>query len=447
MRSHRLLRGTLALTGAGIYARLTGSMYRIMLVRIVGDAGIGLFQMVLPIYALALSLATLGLPGGLPKVVAERAARRDWPGVVQARTAVTLMVMISALLTGIALSALADTLARHLFTDERTYLALTIMPLAVIFGSAAAVIRGYFEGLNDFVPSAVALMVEQTIRIGTILGLAVLLMPYGLEMAAAGAMAGVALGEAAGLAALYVWYRRSEDTPRPWSREPGRHEGMTDTSAHLLQLSVPLMLGGLVGSLTAAFDAVVIPRRLQYAGHVAEAATALYGQFAGMALPTLFLPMVLTYPIGVALIPSIAAAASTGNIGTLKSRILWATRLSLLVAAAASFLFLSFPAEISGILYGTADIAPLIALLAVAAPFTYVQTTHSAVLTGLGLTAAALRNYVIGVAVRFLLIVLLVGDPRWGIAGALWAIAVGQAVMGLLHFRDIRKATGIFPLG
>lgn len=446
MRRH-LLRGTLALTGAGIYARLTGSMYRIVLVRIVGDTGIGLFHMVLPIYALALSVATLGLPGALPKVVAERAARRDWPGVQQARTAVVLMVMIAALLTGITLSSLAGPLARHLFTDDRTYLSLVIMPLAVIFGSAAAVIRGYFEGLGDFIPSAVALVVEQTIRIGTILGLAVVLLPYGLEMAAAGAMAGVALGEAASLIALYIWYRRSEETPRPWSRQPQGHEGITDTTVNLLQLSVPLMLGGLVGSLTAAFDAVIIPRRLQFAGHVAEFATALYGQLAGMALPALFLPMVLTYPISVAIIPAIATAASAGNNDILKSRILWGTRLTLLVAAGASLLFLSFPNEISGVLYGKDDIAPLISLLAVAAPFTYVQTTLSSVLTGLGLTIVALRNYVIGLAIRLSLLFVLVGDPRWGIAGALWAITAGQAVMGLLHLRDIRRATGIFPLG
>lgn len=443
-----LLRGTLVLTAAGLFSRFTGSIYRILLVRVIGETGIGLFQMAFPAYSLAATAATLGLPAALAKVVAERAARDDWPGVAQARQVATVLTAAATLVSVCLAWAGASFISHTVLTDPRTEASLAVMPLAVAVASFAAILRGYFHGLQDLVPGAIAQIVEQGVRIPTVLVLAWLLVPYGLGAAAAGAMVGVAVGEVAGLVCLLVWYHRHETVTRPWKR-PLRGEpapGFLQTARYLLSLSLPAMLGDMMGALTAAADAVIIPRRLRESGLGWDQATAMYGGLTGMVLPVLFLPMVVTYPLAAALMPAVSAAHALGLRQVLVRRILLGTRLTLAIAIVSALVFYTAPGFIARLLYGNTHIAPLIALLAVAAPFVYVQSTENAILLGLGLNGTSLRNYLIGVIVRIATIYVLTGDPSLGVAGALWGIIAGQVVMGALHALAIRRATGRFPL-
>ncbi len=447
MPKRQLLRGTLALTAAGLFSRVAGSFYRILLVRVVGQTGIGIFQMAVPVYSLAATLASLGLPAALAKVVAERAARGDWPGVEQARRTATLLTLAATAVTLVLAWAGTGVVAERVLTDPRTRLSLMIMPAAVAAVAYASVLRGYFQGLQDLIPGAAAQVVEQVVRIATILPLAALLVPYGLGAAAGGAMAGLAAGETAGLICLLVWLRRHETILRPWKRvaaDPGARRG-DGMAGELLRLGLPAMAGDLVGALTAAADAFIIPRRLLQTGLPWDQATGLYGELMGMVLPILFLPMVLTYPIGMALVPAVSAAHALGNRALVVRRMLLGTRLTLGIALCASAVFYAAPEGLARLLYGDTAVAPLIALLAVAAPFVYVQSLENAILMGLGLNAESFRNYTLGVCVRLSVIYVLTGTSL-GIAGALWGIVAGQVVMGLCHARDIRRATGRFPL-
>lgn len=446
MPARPLVRGTLALTAAGLFSRVTGSVYRILLVRVIGEIGIGLFQMAFPFYALGATVATLGLPGALAKLVAERAARDDWPGVERARR-VALALTLAATAVTLALAwSLAGPAAALALGDARTRLALALVPLAVACTALSSILRGYAYGLKELTPSAAAQVLEQAVRIVAVLALASLLVPYGLAAAAGGAAAGLVLGELSGLVYLVRWLRRDQQVPRPWRSAPparGRDRG---TLGELLRLGLPNLATDLVGALVAAADAVIIPRRLLDAGVPWDEAVARYGELTGMVLPVLFLPMVFTYPLATALLPLIAEAQALGNRASLVRAMLLGTRLTLAVALASAAVFHAAPAFLARLLYGRPALAPLIALLAVAAPFTYVQSMSNAILVGLGLNAASFRNYLVGVVVRLTLIYVLAARPGLGIAGALWGIVAGQAVMASLHALDLRRATGRFPL-
>lgn len=442
-----LLGGTLALTAAGLYARITGSFYRILLVRIVGDTGIGLFQMTLPIYSLACTLAVMGLPTALSKTVGERLARGDWQGAIRARRIATLLVTAGTTVTIGLLWVAAGPIAEGLLTEPRTLPPLKVMPLAVLIAANAAILRGYFHGLQDLIPSAAAQVIEQTVRIGSILILASVLLPYGLGAAAAGAMIGLALGELGGLLCLALWHFRRENTVRTWRSFRGgpASPGTSQTAANLMSLGLPMMAVDMVSSLTAAADAVIIPQRLHLSGLPWDEAAGLYGELMGLFMPLLFLPMVLTYPVAITLIPGIAAARATGNAAALNQQMLRGTRVAFLVSLAAGALFWLASGFLSQLLSGSPESAPMVRMLAVAAPFVYVQSMENAVLIGLGLNSQSFRNYLAGVAVRLTLIYFLTGNPALGITGALMGIIAGQIVMGVLHALEIKRATGRLP--
>ena len=74
------LRGAAALTVAGIAVKILGGVNRILLSRILGGEGIGLYQIAYPVYMLGLSIAGAGVPIALSVMVAEKAAQGDYAG-------------------------------------------------------------------------------------------------------------------------------------------------------------------------------------------------------------------------------------------------------------------------------------------------------------------------------------------------------------------------------
>ncbi len=438
MLTRPLLRGTLALTAAGLYSRLTGSVSRIILVRLVGETGIGLFQMVVPVVNLAVTLGMLGLPGALAQMVAEAEARGDTASAAAVRRRTALLLTLAGALAAGALWLLTPLLVGTVLTDPRTGPAVRLAPLVVVAALPGAYLRACAQGFHELTPAAWSQVVEQTVRLAVMFGLAVLLLPHGVAAVAAGLVAALAVGEGAGSLWLLGWHRHRRR--RPLFLPFRRPAPPAEVAPRLLALSLPLLAGGLLGSLTGLLDATLIPRRLLAAGFSPREATNLYGQFAGIALPTLFLPMVLVYPLTAALLPAVAAAAARGDRAALASHVRTAALLTGAVGALASLAFASVPGPIGMVLFGEADAAPLLALLAVAAPLTYVQQTLGAALTGLGLTALELRNYAAGLAVRTLLLLALTGNPDLGIRGAVLALAGGQGVMLLLHARALRRA-------
>ncbi len=441
MNLRSLIPGAVALTLAGLYSRLTGTVFRILLARLIGDEGIGLVQMVLPIYWLALTFATLGLPAVLAKVIAEKLAQDDRHGAGRDCKIVFLLTLASTSLVCLGVYVTSGTVSNLVLTDPRTEKALAFMPPAIAVAAVAAIFRGYFQGRHELTPGAWAQVLEQTARIPTVLLLTALLLDKGMEWAVTGVIAGIAIGELAGLAYLIYHYRQTEASdPVRLEKRSLKPEPYRAAVAGLLKLSIPLMAGGLAGSLTATADAVMIPHRLQAAGLNLSQATSLYGQLTGMALPVLYLPMVGLYPLATALIPAVSAAAATGDKEALRKRMGMGIRLTLLVSAFSSAAFLLFPDLIAQVLYADTRISPLITVFGLCGPVFYLQNMLGSYMTGLGLTGFELRNYVIGLTVRAALIYYAIGIPGVGLTGAIIGMTVGQAIMAMLHVREIRHA-------
>ena len=64
---HPVLIGTAILTCAGILSRLIGFFYRIFLSRTIGAQGLGIYQMIFPVYAFCLSGVTAGIQSALSR--------------------------------------------------------------------------------------------------------------------------------------------------------------------------------------------------------------------------------------------------------------------------------------------------------------------------------------------------------------------------------------------
>ncbi|MGB9791464.1 MAG: oligosaccharide flippase family protein, partial [Thermacetogeniaceae bacterium] len=210
MRGESFLGGAFVLTLAGIIVKALGAFYRIPFTRIVGSEGIGLYQMAYPVYTTLLALSTTGIPVAVSLLVAERGACGDRAGARQVFRLSFALLFFLGLLLSLLLFWAAPGIAGGVLGDPRaSYPLMAIAPAVFIFSLVSA-FRGYFQGWRLMWPTAVSEVIDQVVRVATVLWAAVSLVGRGVELAAAGAAFGAVTGGCASLLVLLILFCRLE---------------------------------------------------------------------------------------------------------------------------------------------------------------------------------------------------------------------------------------------
>src|SRR5690606_35633087 len=202
-----LVRGAFILAAGSLLSRGLGAVYRLLLPMLVGGGqqgayALGLYNYSYRIYSVALVLSTVGLPLAVSRLVSQRLAQDDGAGARRVFTAARGLLAAVGLVITLGLAAVAPGFARTV-DPNALYPILAIAP-AVFLVSLMSAYRGLFQGMQVMTPYAVSQVVEQIVRVATILAAAVLLLPWGIPAAMAGASFGAVTGAAA--AFVYLWY-------------------------------------------------------------------------------------------------------------------------------------------------------------------------------------------------------------------------------------------------
>lgn len=446
MTKQTFIKGAMILLAAGIINRLLGFVPRIALPRIIGAEGVGLYQLSYPFLTVMLTFITGGIPLAVAKWIAEAESMGDSSRVKQIfQRAMGLTIVLAIIMTA-ALLLFAPWITTHILPDVRVYRTFVSMsPLLLIIG-VSSVYRGYFQGKQNMIPTAVSQIIETLIRIVCSLTFASLLLPKGLEWAAAGAMLGVVVGEIGGLAVMF-WKYASERNKQSHSTTESVPEHITTgpripVLRKLLSLSIPVTASRMVGSLSYLLESIFTARSLALAGIATGAATAQYGALQGMIIPLLLLPTALTFSLAASLVPSLSEAAARGDRAVIHKRMHQSMRLALVAGAPFVVVMGLFAEPICRILYNHAEIAPMLQLMAPIGLFIYLQAPLQAALQALDKPGTALMNTFIGAVVKLFLIIQLASQPEFGIYGALIAINVNIVLVTILHGISVLRFIG-----
>ncbi|MBC8080982.1 MAG: stage V sporulation protein B [Gorillibacterium sp.] len=427
---------------AGVVNRLLGFVPRIALPRVIGAEGVGLYQMSYPFLIVVLTLVT----GGIPLAVAKLVAEAETGGAShQAKRilgmALLFTLSLSLFFAGICVVS-APYLTRLLFTDPRVfYTFVCIAPIIPIIG-VSSVFRGYFQGKQNMIPTAVSQITESLVRIAGMLTLAVSLAPLGLEYAAAGVMVGTLLGEISGMIVLLLQYRKSRTKGRfiPKIDAKNEHEqSRRFILRKVILVSLPVTANRLVGSFSYFFESVLTVQCLAIAGVATAAATMQYGSLQGMIIPVLLLPGVLTYSLSVSLIPTLSEAGAKGDLVTIHKRLHQSLKLALLSGTPFAVFMYVLSDPICYYLYANSEIGVMLRMMAPAALFIYFQGPLQATLQALNHSGKALVNTLIGTIVKLALIFVLASNPSFGILGAIMAIIVNIMLVTVLHWNSVTR--------
>lgn len=452
MRKESFLKGAMVLAVAGVLTRILGAVYRIPLVGVVGAEGIGLSNLVYPLYTMLLTISTMGIPIAISKLIAERVAKDNYRGAQRVFSYSLQFLFVSGLIFSVLLYLGATVFARDLFKEPRAYLSIIAISPAILLVALMSSLRGFFQGLQRMTPTGVSQIVEQIVRVGTMLVLAYTLMPHGVEYAAAGITFGAVTGGLAGLlylAWLYLRFR-PEFLDRVRRFEGSSRDTEGSVLWEILRLSIPVSLAGLILPLMQFLDSAIVVPRLQASGVPTQQATALFGQLAGMAFPIVNLPTMVTYALGIALVPALSASLIEGRRAAAQRLAGKGLRVTMVLILPSMVGIYVLATPIMTLLYPSAfptveaarQGGTLLATLASGTLFLAAQQTSSGILQGIGRTDVPVKSLLVGAAFKVGLTWYLTGLPQYGVNGAAIGSVVGFLVAASLNVSSAASLLG-----
>ena len=300
MKKQSLIKASLILGMAGIVARFLGLFFRWPLIMLIGDEGVGYYQMSYPLYMFFVAMAS-GVPVAISKMISEKKAKGDIEGIFVTLKESTILMMFLGIGTSLLLFVFAKPIINFVQWDMKSYYSLLGISFAPFIISIMTIYRGFFQGLQNMTPSGVSQILEQIGRVIIGVGLAILLLPKGIEYAAGGAAFGAAAGGVIGASYLHEKYKKVKK--EMWNKKV---RGNPEVLSTILKIALPISIGATVGTIMSLIDSILVPQKLLQAGIVSEKATILYAQLTGKANVITNIPLTLSIALGTALIPIIA---------------------------------------------------------------------------------------------------------------------------------------------
>nr|WP_307989399.1 polysaccharide biosynthesis protein [uncultured Niameybacter sp.] len=427
MGKKALITGTIILTLTSLATKVLGFIFRIYMSNIMGAEGVGLYQLIFPIYMLIWATSSAGISLAVSKKVAEHTAHgRHADGLRTLKSALLLSVSIATLMSGF-IFVTAPWVATHYIHEPRTALGLRYLFVCVPFMATACCIRGYFQGRQEMAVSGLAQVVEQIARMAIIFLFAGLYIPKGIEYACALGALGLCVGE---FCSAFFTFTMLQFKKRklPHSKVTLPYSNIIGT---LITISIPITANRFLTSALSSIENILIPIQLQKYGMSSGDALGIYGMFSGMALPLLFFPSMVTMSISTALVPAISEAVAKKNTRVLHKTVSKSIQYSAVIGIGSCALFLTLGNEIAMACYGRPEVGELLRYLAIICPFLYLRDILTGMLNGLGLQRLTFKGNSIASIICIILILFLV--PKMGIIGFVIALLIQSTLVSCYH--------------
>ena len=476
---------------ANLIVKIIGAGFKIPLINLIHDTGMGYFNIAYQIYTFMFIIATAGFPIAISKMVAESMARNDERNAKRIfHTAFSFLALIGLLGTAILLvfgRQLAD-----LLNMEDAALGIQVIAPAVFFVAMACAYRGYFQGRQDMMPTALSEVIEATGKMVIGLLAAVFIMNLTIDdslqqavdwaakavqsqhvqtvYASAGAILGVSIGTLVSFLLLtgIYFFRKRKIAPTLTAQQSLRPH--STILKELILIAIPITIGASVSSLTTLIDMGTISRRLvvrpevfeRYAFMFSEGtsfyqsaleegwdaaeiltqkAATLYGMYTGKALTMFNLPLTLVVGIGMSVVPAISSSLVQGRQTTARNITESAVRLASLFAAPCALGMAVLSKEVLYLLFSDYNAHSVLTILSIAIiPVALVSVSNS-ILQAYGKVYYPVINMVIGGLVKVVFNFFLI--PYLGIDGAPMGTLLCYLIIAVLNFIGIVRVTGM----
>ncbi len=348
----RMLSGAAVLAVGGIIAKLLGALYRIPLTNILGAEGMGMYQLVFPVYALFMTLSVAGIPTALSRIVAEKKIAGE-PAKKYLASAMLILAGLSTL-AAILTFSLSGYLAAFQGNVD-THGGFKIIAPAIILVGLIAGFRGWFQGEMYMIPTAASNIIEQVVKLALGIALSLLLIDRGVVYAVYGALAGITVSEFFALAYLFITY-----LVRGRKLQKEKLRITRDEARGMFKIAFPIALVAVLLPLSSFFDSIIIVNVLKWSGLSQSVATSQYGLLSGPVNSLVNMPIAVIMSLAIAIVPAVSASRMQRDISAIMLKSSLSIKLTYLFGVPCAFFFAVFAPRLLALIYPTLSAEQLI---------------------------------------------------------------------------------------
>ncbi len=395
MKKSKFIKSTLILLIGGFLTKIFGMLIKIITTRIIGTNMIGVYMLIMPTFNLFITLAQMGFPIAVSKIVSED--KSDNKKTVFSAIFLSIIITFSLI---IGIIFLAPIICKFLHNDQLYYPIISI-GFTLPFISLSGIIRGYFFGKEKMIPHVISNNIEQIVRI--ILNIIILpaLIKYGTEVTITFLILSNIISELTSILILYFFLPKKITITKDMIKPD------MSLAKDVLNISIPTTGSRIIGTIGYFFEPIVLTTFLIINGYTNDYITHEYGIITGFVIPLLMLPSFFCMAISQATLPIISNAYANNKFNYVKEKIKQSILLSLSIGIIFTIIIMIYPEFFMKLIYNTDEGINYIRIIAPFFIFYYIQTPLTTTLQALNKAKEAMMSTLIGIFIKIGLIIIL----------------------------------------
>ena len=445
---------------ASIVVRIIGIAYRIPMINIIGDEGMGYYGTAFNVYNIALLLSSYSLPLAVSKMVSVRLARKQYRNSVRILRAALVYATVVGALAAAVIWFGADFFAREVFFMPYAAFALKTLAPTVWIMAYLGVFRGYYQGQGTMVPTALSQVFEQIVNAIVSVAAGSWLFNQAIKVeilkgesgsgysnswGAAGGTIGTGAGAFTALVFLLLLFAAYQRTIRKKVRRDrsGSLESYGTITKILFFTVVPVVVSSAIYNVNSVLDNGLLAYNFKSLG-MEEEFISQWGVYTGKYHLLINVPMAVSNALSSSLIPSVSRAVATGDRRMVKKKVAAAIRFSLLIAIPSAVGLTVLAGPLNNLLFsGDNDLAVQMTLYgSIAVVFYSVSTVTNAILQGIDRMRLPIVHALTALVLHLAAMEVMVLVFHMGIFSMVFANILFAVIMCFLNHRSIRKILG-----
>ena len=443
--------GVIVLTVTNLIVKAIGLMFKIPMNHIVGDEGMGYYNSAYTFYTYLYMVSTAGLPTAISIMISDSRAKRQ---LKQAKSIYRIAMTVFCIIGVVSMLIMffgSGLMSKAIGAENTKYSIMAIAP-TLFFICIASALRGYFQGYQQMVPTAISQFLEAACKLGIGIVFAKYAISQGYEIYIVAAYATVGLTSGALLSMLFMMFSKLLFKEQQYDAEyiaQGEDDSVLPKKTllkKLILIALPITISASVMSLTNLIDAAIVQRLLQSTGLSQVAATELYGNYTSLAVPMFNLPPVLIYPISYSIVPLLTAAKQRGDRERCRIVSESSMRIAMLVGIPCGLGLSALSEPILSLFYKQESVKlayPLLSILGPSTAFICILSVTNAILQSAGYERKPLISMLCGACVKIVTNFFLI--QYIGMKGTPVSTFLCYLTVTILNIHFIHKYVGIMP--
>ena len=436
MEKDNFFKNSFLLTASNITTGVLGFIFSIYLSHILGPEGMGLYNLVMPIYNLFICMMSAGISASISKISAVYVSKNENKNLVKTIKNVAIFNFFWGLLISILVFIFAPVIGKYGVSDVRTIDAIKVTCPAMIFIALSNILKGYFWGTSKITIPAGIDILEKALRIFIVAMLIYLFSAKDLTLLVTLCYVALCLGELQSLILLYIYYKYCiKKLPKTYEKPERRSQLLFN----VLVICLPLTLNGFLSNIFATLSTLIIPRCLVFSGFTHSEALSMIGKFTGMAMMIIGMPLIVVNSINTLLIPDLSQSISKGNYYDISVRIHKVIKIAFILGLATATICCLIPDELGEIFYKRNDLGKYIKYASLSAPVFFASTTMFGILNGINKQTIILRNSMIIAVLELIGLFIFTSIKSINIYGYTITLFLTSVVSLIMNVYEIKK--------